>query len=187
MDDFLPKGYEPPKSTWNYMKIVDWDNKFRILSNAIVWWEDWEVSSDWTRKPVRYTYDKKPETSFDPEKPVKHFWAFIVYNYSDKNIQILEITQKSIQSAITSLYLNEDWGDPKWYDIKINRSWKELKTEYVITPSPSKPLNPEIIKDFESKKINLSALFEWKDPFNSDTNDLKSKLVESINIEDIPF
>lgn len=186
MNDFLPKGYEPPKTQWNYMRIVDWDNKFRIMSNATVGWLDWETLEDWSRKPIRYHYDEKPETSFDPEKPVKHFWAFIVYNYTDKNIQILEITQKSIQSAITSLYLNEDWGDPKQYDIKINRSWKDLKTEYVVTPSPVKPLSQDIVKEFESKTINLEALFEGKDPFDS-ANKKTNKFDSWIDVQDIPF
>ena len=108
-----------------------------------------------------------------------------IYSVKDKNIQILEITQKSIQSAINSLYLNEDWGDPKQYDIKINRSWKDLKTEYVVTPSPSKILNPDIVKEFESRTINLEALFEWKDPFLDSGK--KNKFDSWINIEDVPF
>jgi hypothetical protein len=48
----LPEGYTPPKSSGNYMKLIQGVNKFRILSKIIVGWETW-VEEDGKRKPVR--------------------------------------------------------------------------------------------------------------------------------------
>ena len=40
---FLPSGY---KEVSNYMKFVDGENRFRILSPAIVGWEYWNEDVD---------------------------------------------------------------------------------------------------------------------------------------------
>jgi hypothetical protein len=35
--------------------------------------------------------------------PAKHFWAFVVWNFEAKQVEILEITQVTIQIAFTSI------------------------------------------------------------------------------------
>ncbi len=87
--NFLPKNYQAPNASNKYMKLEKGENKIRILSQPILGWEDWTLE----QKPVRFRFDKKPAKSINAEKPVKHFWAFIVWNYIDEKIQILQITQ----------------------------------------------------------------------------------------------
>ena len=53
----------------------------------------------------------KPETSYDPTKPAKHFRACVIWNYY-KVITNWEITQWSIRDAITA-YIKWDRGDPQ--------------------------------------------------------------------------
>ena len=160
MNTFLPQGYTVPKSSGGYMKLVDGDNKFRILSAPILGWEDWQ-----DKKPIRFRFDQKPMSSIDPEKKVKHFWAMIVWNYADEEIQILEITQSSIKKALEARCSDEEWGAPYFYDIKIKRSGEALNTEYDVTPVPHKPLPAHIRKKFDEKPCNLEALFDGADPF----------------------
>src|SRR5215510_11210672 len=92
---FLPQDYQAPKTSNFYMKLQEGENKFRILTQPILGWEDWL-----DKKPVRYTFDNKPTKSFDPKKPVKHFWSMVVWNYNEEQIQILHITQATIRSSI---------------------------------------------------------------------------------------
>jgi hypothetical protein len=141
-NDFLPEGYEQPESGGNYMKLQDGENKIRILSKPIVGWMDWK--------------DKNP---------IKHFWAFIVWNYNDQAIQVLEITQQTIQSAITNLNKDEDWGAPYEYDIKIVKKGKDMETKYSVTPSPKKPLTDQIKQAALDKPCYLDALFSGTDPW----------------------
>lgn len=61
---------------------------------------------------------------------------------------------------------SEDWGDPRGYDVTVNRKGKSLETEYTVQPSPHKELAPEIRTAFEAKKINLEALFDGANPFD---------------------
>lgn len=162
-NDFLPTGYEVPKSEASYMKLAPGDNKFRALSKPIVGWCDWK-----DKKPFRFPMDKKPAQPFDPKQDIKHFWAMVVWDYNAKKIAILEIDKKGIQNAMQALALNPDWGSPTNYDITINKSGSGMETKYATTPTPPKPVHEKIAQLYASTPVNLNALFEGKDPFDTD-------------------
>jgi hypothetical protein len=165
-NDFFPEGYQIPTSDTNYMKFQDGDNVFRILSDAIVGYEYWNNEN----KPVRNkdypqsTPDIRVNDDGQMEK-IKHFWAFAVYNYTDKKVQILEITQRTVMTAINNLVMDEDWGNPKEYDIRVNKTGKDLETRYSVSPKPKKPVSPDVLAEYEEKTINLEALYTGDDPF----------------------
>lgn len=160
---FLPDDYEAPKSTsQGYMKLQDGENRIRILSRPIVGWEDWNE-----KKPVRFKYNNKPAKSIDPKKPVKHFWAMIVWNYNEEKIQILQVTQRSVQKALEKLIRDADWGAPYLYDIKIVKEGQQKDTEYSVNPISPKPVAQNIVEQFKEKPIYLEALFDGADPFDS--------------------
>jgi len=159
--NFLPEDYEAPKTSGYYMKLQDGENRLRILSKPILGWEDWKE-----KKPVRYKMNEKPAVSIDPEKPMRHFWAMVVWNYADSQIQILQICQAGIRKAIENLSKDEDWGAPYGYDIKIMRKGESINTEYSVNPVPHKPTDPTIEKAFKDRPINLQALFSNADPFD---------------------
>ena len=160
--DFLPETYAVPKGNNNYMKFDKGENKFRILSAPILGWEDWKDN-----KPLRFPMDKKPSAPVDPSRPIKHFWAMVVFNYNEEAIQILEITQKTIQNAISSLAKDADWGSPLGYDIKVIKTGDGMETEYQVNPVPHKPVSQEIQDAYMEKPVVLEALFEGKDPFQT--------------------
>lgn len=160
---FLPQNYEPPKSSYNYMKLQEGENKIRILTAPIMGWEDWIE-----KKPIRYRQDEKPAKSHDPKKPVRHFWAMVVWNYIEEKIQILYITQATVRNGIHSLCRDKDWGEPFYYDIKIVKTGEGTDTEYVVTPLPHKPVDPTIKIAFFENRCCLDSLFDGGDPFSSD-------------------
>lgn len=157
---FLPKGYQAPGASGHYMKFQQGDNKFRILSAPLLGWEDWLE-----QKPMRYAYDKKPATSFDPEKPMRHFWAMIVFNYAEETIQILHLTQRSIQKEIEAYVNNSDWGAPYFYDFTVKKEGDKLTTKYFVQPSPHKPVHDYVKQCFDETPIRLEALISGDDPF----------------------
>ena len=160
MQYFLPPSYEAPRSASGYMKLEDGENRIRILTAPILGWEDWKE-----KKPLRYRFDDKPDKPIDATKPIKHFWAFVVWNYKTQLIQVLEITQASIRKRIQALCEDDEWGMPYSYDIKIVKSGEAVDTEYSVNPTPHKQVDPAIIIAFKDKAINLEALFENGDPF----------------------
>jgi hypothetical protein len=176
MKGFLPEGYEVPKTgSGSYMKLKAGANKFRVLSAPILGFEYWTED----RKPVRArelwkvipaNADISGERGWNP----KHFWAFVVWNFDEKAVQILELTQATIQRQLIELIHNEEWGDPRNYTITITRKGEKLDTEYSVVPSPAKPTPPEIIEAYKDMKIDLDALFDGGDPFKA--NERSEKL-----------
>ena len=195
---FLPSGFEIP-TTSNYMKFEEGDNTFRILGSfvdgtAIMGTEFW-VTVDSKRKPRRLPMGQpvpvaeievNPETN-EVDLP-KHFWAMPVWNYKDKKVQILEITQKTIQQAIKSLSENPKWGQPQEYDLVVTRIKENGKTSYTVTPDPKEPISDEIAKAYTDITINIKALFKGDDPFTVnetiDEEDLPVKLKSTVTEQD---
>lgn len=160
----LPENYEAPRSSnSSYFKLQEGENRIRVLSTPVFGWEDWK-----DKKPVRYRFvkDQAVPKSFDPNKKVKFFWALIVWNYKEEQIQIMHITQVTIQKRLQNLDNDKDWGGLFDYDIKINKSGEGIDTEYTINPVPHKPVDEYIVKCFKEKPINLEALFDNSDPFS---------------------
>lgn len=161
MSDFLPQGYEKPASNSNYMKFEQGENKFRILSNAITGWIDWKETTE-GKKPVR-TVEKMAD--INPKRPAKHFWTFVVWDYREKRVKILEISQSTIQDTIYGLHMSEDWGDPKGYNLVVNRTGEKMETKYQVIPAPHSELSQSIRDEYGKMRIDLEKLYKNEDPF----------------------
>ncbi|MDI6808190.1 MAG: hypothetical protein QME66_04295 [Candidatus Eisenbacteria bacterium] len=191
--DFLPGNYTPPKGGGNYMKFVQGVNTFRFLSKPIMGMEYWKtiVGQDGTetRKPVRVRPGEDISISEIGDQPPKHFWAMIVWNYNDRQVQILEITQRTIIDTITSLARNPKWGSPLGYDLVVTREGERKETKYNVTPDPKEELSEEVQKALESTTINLEALYDGGDPFakKAQQNEEQSEQSDEINVDDVPF
>lgn len=176
------KGYEMPKSKSAYTKFNKGETKLRILTHPVIGWEDWVDG-----KPVRSSEEIK--VPFDPSKPPKHFWSFVVWNYTENQLQIMHLTQKSIKNDINILINDSDWGYPFNYDIKVTRTGEGLETHYKVNPLPHKPLDQSIINAFYSKPIWLGALFDNLDPFDTDKvpEEMYAKMEYKAPQESTPF
>jgi len=173
--DFLPEGEKEPEVS-NYMKFEDGENRFRVLSSAVVGMEYW-VEEGNKRKPVRKHMDENipmDELGIDKwgnqEQP-KYFWAFVVWNCKAERFQILEITQATVRKPIKALTTNKKWGDPKEYDIVVTKTGQEKLTEYQVTPDPKEKIDKAIETAYKATTINLEALFTGDDPFAGEVED----------------
>lgn len=146
-----------------YMNFQKGENKFRILSDNIVGWEDWTKE----KKPVRYRISDHPEPpkAFDATKPVKPFMAMIVWNCNEEKIQILQIKQMSVIKELQSFIIDPDWGQPYFYDIKVSKSGEGMQTKYSVKTVVPKETAKEVIETFKATPIWLDALFDSLDPF----------------------
>lgn len=178
MSDFYQKGeeYDIP-STSNYMKFQEGDNRFRILgafseNTAIQGVEYWTTVDD-KRVPKRLhkgepvPMDELEINKFGEQDIPKFFWTFPVWNYQEKRVQILEITQSTILTYIKKVIDNPKWGDPRDYDFIVTRTEVKGKTVYTLTNDPKEELDKEISELYKQMNINLEALFSGDDPFAS--------------------
>lgn len=162
-NEFIPSDYKIP-TTSNYMKLTEGEHTFRVLSSAIVGYE--YFNSD--NKPVR---SKEPfeEAPSDMKSGgrINPFWAFLIWNYDAKRIQIMEITQKTIMMPLQALIKNPKWGNPRGYDITITRKGSGMQdTEYAVVPNPHTALDASIAEQFKKSTIDLELLCVGGDPFN---------------------
>lgn len=167
---FLPQNYKIPDAKSGYFKLKDGANRFRILSPAITGYLYWNVES----KPVRQKEEFKTiplDIKLNPDgtySQIKHFWSFLIWNYEQKMVQILEITQSSIQGAMKIKIDNRE-GKATDNDFIITRSGTGFDTNYDIDVAESSPIPPDAVMALKAKKINLEALYNGADPFSSGT------------------
>ncbi|MDO8430394.1 MAG: hypothetical protein Q7S72_00165 [Candidatus Taylorbacteria bacterium] len=166
-DAFLPDSYKIPEKS-QYMKLAVGENRIRVLSSPIMGWEWWEdtVREDGTkgRTPKRVHMDES--VGEEHMESSKHFWSLLVWNYEQETLQIMHITQKTIQRALRALAKNKRWGNPRNYDIVIVRTGQDLQdTEYEVIPEPPTEADKKIKDAYAKTTVNLEALFEGKDPF----------------------
>ncbi len=134
---------------------------FRILGDAIVGYEYWTKAN----KPVRSRdpFHRVPGDAKVDEKTgnfQKHFWAFLVWNYEEKRVQVLEITQTTVMTGIEFLMQNPKWGNPTGYDIVVKATGDGFEREYTTVPEPHTPA-PVV----DISKVVLDELFIGGDPF----------------------
>ncbi len=159
---FLPKNYSIPETPSNYFKFQEGINRFRIMASAVTGFEYFTADN----KPVRSKEPFEETPNIKKDGKVKAFWAFPVFNYQNKSIQILELTQKTIMSVIKSLVDNPKWGLPFLYDIAVTKTGEGLETEYSTVAEPPIGEPDDMIKnEYFETPVNLEALFEGKDPF----------------------
>lgn len=169
MTSFLPEDYHAPEGA--YYKFKDGDNTFRIISSAVTGYEYWNTENKPVRSKIQFTLPLiNPKLDKEGKCIPKHFWAFVVLGEGSITPQIMQVTQKSVQSAIKSLVDNNKWGDPKGYDITINKKGDGLLTEYSIMPNPHSP-----VVEVDISHINLQALFDGENPLDGLEKELKTK------------
>lgn len=166
---FDDNNYKMP-STANYMKFLEGENTFRVLSSAITGYEYWTTENNPVRSKV--PFDETPNIKMVKndgnqmvESRVNHFWAFCVWNYKDERIQILELTQKGIMEYVKSLVDNKRWGNPTGYDITVTRKGSGFETAYTCVANPHSVMEDHIADAWSKSKIDLTELFRNGDPF----------------------
>jgi hypothetical protein len=168
---FLPPEYNVPDSPSAYMKFKQGANRFRILGPAVTGYEYWNIEN----KPIRQRkqFDLIPEDiklkDDGTYSDIKHFWAFPVWNYQDNMVQILEITQASIQRGLKIKIDNRD-GNASNNDFIVTRTGTGFDTEYDVDVADPSPIPTDAVVALKAKPINLEALFDGGDPFKLSAN-----------------
>jgi hypothetical protein len=167
-ENFFPTtDYKIPETS-NYLKITEGEHTFRVLSSAIVGYSYFNNEN----KPIRSKtpFEEMP-TDMKKDGRMNHFWAFVVWNYESKRVQILELTQKTIMTPMQALIKNPKWGNPKNYDITITRKGTSMQdTEYAVMPNPHAPVDNAIVEAYKRSAVSLEALYEGIDPFTANKN-----------------
>ena len=173
---FLPPDYKPPTPGGKYMKFSEGANRFRVLSDeALRGYEGWSVPTKErpNGSPIRKLTKEefagialKKDDKGRPGYP-KHFLGFAIWNPDEKRVQVLQLTQSTIIGPLSELVKDEDWGDPRAYDIVVTRTTQGEKTSYTVTPKPKKALPKEAADAWSDlqDRFDIGRLLSGGDPF----------------------
>ena len=138
-------------------QLIEGDEaRIRILTpKALVGWEKWPEPN----KPFRCRLDNPQGGS----EGFKQFYAFIVWNYDIKRLQIWIFAQVHVKKALEALYRNK--GCPTGSDIFVSSTGKDKDKRYNLRPAAPSKLSKEVAEIFEDTPFNLHALYVGKEPF----------------------
>lgn len=160
---------ELPVSWWSFLKLKDWDRvKLRVLEWARARQHYENESWSFIEKYTKDSGDKIVKTDKPTEAPSeKLLWMFKIWNYETKQIQIREVTQKTIMQEMQILKQDEDYGDVTQYDLKVTRTWSTKNdTKYSLLPWQKSEVSDEIMEAYKNSEIdfNIEEYDDLNDP-----------------------
>jgi len=161
--------------------------RFALLSDEpLEFYELWAEGVDGKAKPFRFAQEPTPDDiavelgdftrrqnreGTGPE-PLKFALALPVYNYEASEVQVLNLTQKSIIRELDGISQTEDYEDLTATDFTLGKEGSGLNTEYKLLPVPRKKGADATIaaawEDAKSAGFALERLLVGGNPFKED-------------------
>lgn len=161
--------------------------RFCLLSDEpLEFYELWGEDSSGKAKPFRFESEPSPDdivlalgdykrrmnregTGYEA---VKFALALPVYCFDDAQVQVLNLTQKSLIRELDAVSQMEDYSDLTAIDFQLGKEGSGLATEYKLTPVPRKKGTDKDIaaawSDAKSAGFDISRLLTGGDPFKPD-------------------
>lgn len=159
--------------------------RFAMLSDQpLEFYETWGTC-DGQSKPFRFEHEPTTDDitaelgDFEPREgrggpgtvDVKFAIAVPVFNFDNGKVQVLQITQKSIQKELDQISQMEDYEDLLSWDFNISKKGSGLTTEYTVRPVPRKKGSQQHIDAawIEAKEagFDLGRLLTGGNPFKA--------------------
>lgn len=159
---FIPENFNQSEEAAYFKPLKGKQNRVRILSDKpLVGFVQWTEEN----RPVRWELDQeRPEAEYKNDTKPRSFLAVVVWNYEASQVQVWEITQRTIQDTLVQLTKDPDFGHPINYDLKISRKGEGLETTYSMVPI-STDLSEDVQDAIENNTVNLRALLTGDNPF----------------------
>ncbi|GAA4349977.1 hypothetical protein GCM10023185_07170 [Hymenobacter saemangeumensis] len=169
---FLPENYEVPTAGGgDYTKLQAGPNVLRVLSKqpaiGYEYWNDANKPVRCLENPGKAPAGMRKKAPNGGDERVKEFWAMVVYNYDTEKIEIWQVTQVAIKSAIQEYSRHAKYGHPSKYDLTITKTGSGLNTEYSVVADPPEAISAEVLALAKQTPINLQALFDGGNPFEA--------------------
>jgi hypothetical protein len=162
--------------------------RFALLADQpLEFFECWGETADGSVKPFRFIEDPSPddiEAEMGPDysrrmnregtapEKVKFALAVPVYNYETTSVQIMQLSQKSLQNDLDDISHMEDYADLLSWDFVMGKEGNGLETRYSLRPAPRKKGSQDAIEsawsDAVSGGFDISRLLTGGNPFKAD-------------------
>nr|BAR39143.1 hypothetical protein [uncultured Mediterranean phage uvMED] len=162
--------------------------RFALLQDQpLEFFECWGESSEGGVKPFRFSDDPSPEDieeemgpEFErrtnregtaPEK-VKFAIAVPVYNYEASSVQIMQLSQKSLQNELDDISQMEDYANMLEWDFVMGKEGNGLETRYSLRTAPRKKGSQATIEaawtEARAAGFDIGRLLTGENPFKAD-------------------
>ena len=156
-------GITAQKPEVGYIKLKNGKNQIRLASKPALIDFHWVKTKEKNTKIMCTDKDCPCCAMGNPPKSRYTAYAFDHDGEQGDGIKLFEYGI-TIARQIKALYLDEDFGDPLKYDLKINKTGQGLDTRYLANGSPRKmDYNDAEKREIESAQP-LSRMFVPKTP-----------------------
>lgn len=162
--------------------------RFALLADQpLEFFECWGETADGSPKPFRFTEDPSPddiEAEMGPDysrrmnregtapEKVKFAIAVPVYNYETSSVQVMQLSQKSLQNDLDDISQMEDYADLLTWDFVMGKEGNGLETRYSLRPAPRKKGSQGTIDsawaDALSGGFDISRILTGGNPFKAE-------------------
>lgn len=147
----------------DFMKLEEGSNEVRIFTKPYQFYTVWTTDATGKQRKIRSAVENCPLVQRG-EKPVARWYVGVV-NRKTQRTSILEIGPQ-IFKQILGLRKKDSWGDPRAYDIDIERQPKGSQPLYIVSPMPKAPLTADEkgqIREFLGR-VDLTKMTEAPTP-----------------------
>jgi hypothetical protein len=144
--------------------------RFCLLSEEpLEFYECWGEGADGKAKPFRFDSEPSPDDIALAMGDFKRRMNREGNNFEAAQVQVLQLSQKSIIRELDAVSQMEDYSDILAIDFLLGKEGSGLNTEYKLTPVPRKKGADKAIaeawEETRSAGFDLSRLLEGADPF----------------------
>lgn len=133
----------------DFMQLDEGSNIVRLISSPHQFYIHWTKDATGATRKIRCALDGCPVCKQGVDRAQTR-WFVAVINRKTKKPAILEIGLQ-VYKGILGLAKKEKWGEPRKYDLDIERQPKGSQPLYIVSPEPKEPLTDaekEMVKDF---------------------------------------
>ena len=148
----------------DFVKLEEGSNEGRIFTKPYQFYTVWTEDASGKTRRIRSSGGAECPLVARGEDP-KPRWYVGWLNRKTGKPSILEMGPQ-IFRGILGLKKKASWGDPRGYDLDIERNPKNSQPLYVVSPLPKSPLSPEeidMIKEF-TDKVDFMKMIEVPSP-----------------------
>ncbi len=135
----------------DFMNLEEGSNQVRIVGKAHQFYIHWTKDETGANRKVHCALDGCPLCQKGERAQPR--WFVTVINRKTNKCAILEIGSQ-IYKSILNLFKKEKWGDPRQYDLDIERQPKGSQPLYVVSPNPKEALSDDekgLVKEFNTR------------------------------------
>jgi hypothetical protein len=135
----------------DFMNLEEGSNPVRLLTSPYQFYIHWTKDATGANRKVRCALEGCPLCQQGEKATAR--WYVSVLNRKTNKPAILEIGPQ-IFKQILGLAKKDKWGDPRRYDLDVERQPKGSQPLYVVAPEPKEPLSDDekaMVKEFNAR------------------------------------